>query len=59
MTRSELWLKLYSVVKEAENTFGEEYVNSYIDSLELKQNICNTYKLLSAKEEDLLKKESG
>lgn len=52
-------LKLYSVVKEAENTFGEEYVNSYIDSLELKQNICNTYKLLSAKEEDLLKKESG
>lgn len=52
-------LKLYSVVKEAENTFGEEYVNSYIDSLELKQNICNTYKLLSAKEENLLKKESG
>lgn len=52
-------LKLYSVVKEAENTFGEEYVNSYIDSLELKQNICNTYKLLSAKEENLLKEESG
>ena len=52
-------LKLYSVIKEAENTFGEEYVNSYIDSLELKQNICNTYKLLSAKEENLLKKESG
>lgn len=52
-------LRLYSVVKEAENTFGEEYVNSYINSLELKQNICNTYKLLSAKEEDLLKKESG
>lgn len=52
-------LKLYSVIKEAENTFGKEYVNSYIDSLELKQNICNTYKLLSAKEENLLKKESG
>lgn len=52
-------LKLYSVIKEAENTFGEEYVNSYIDSLELKQNICNTYKLLSAKGENLLKKESG
>lgn len=52
-------LKLYSVVKEAENTFGEEYVNSYIDSLELKQNICNTYKRLSAKEKNLLKKESG
>ena len=52
-------LKLYSVIKEAENTFGEEYVNSYIDSLELKQNICNTYKRLSAKEEDLLKEESG
>lgn len=52
-------LRLYSVVKEAENTFGEEYVNSYINSLELKQNICNTYKLLSAKEENLLKKESG
>lgn len=52
-------LRLYSVIKEAENTFGEEYVNSYIDSLELKQNICNTYKLLSAKEENLLKKESG
>lgn len=52
-------LKLYSVIKEAENTFGVEYVNSYIDSLELKQNICNTYKLLSAKEENLLKEESG
>lgn len=51
-------LKLYSVVKEAENTFGEEYVNSYIDSLELKKNIRNTYKLLSTKEENLLK-ESG
>lgn len=51
--------KLYLVVKEAENTFGEEYVNSYIDSLELKQNICNTYKLLSAKEVNLLKGESG
>lgn len=52
-------LKLYSVVKEAENTFGEEYTNSYIDSLKLKQNICNTYKLLSAKAENLLKEESG
>lgn len=52
-------LKLYSVVKEAENAFGEEYINSYIDALELKQNICDTYRLLSAKEEDILKEESG
>ena len=52
-------LRLYSVVKEAENAFGEEYINSYIDALELKQNICDTYKLLSAKEEDILKEESG
>ncbi len=51
-------LRLYSVVKEAENAFGGEYINSYIDSLELKQNICDTYKLLSAKE-DILKEESG
>ena len=51
-------LRLYSVVKEAENAFGGEYINSYIDSLELKQNICDTYKLLSVKE-DILKEESG
>lgn len=51
-------LRLYSVVKEAENAFGGEYINSYIDSLELKQKICGTYKLLSAKE-DILKEESG
>ena len=51
-------LRLYSVVKEAENAFGGEYINSYIDSLELKQNICDTYKLLSVKEE-ILKEESG
>ncbi len=51
-------LKLYSVVKEAEIAFGEEYVSSYVDSAELKKNLCNTYKLLSAKE-NLLKEESG
>ncbi len=52
-------LKLYSVVKEAEIAFGEEYVSSYVDSAKLKMNICDTYKVLSAKEEDLLKEESG
>lgn len=52
-------LKLYSVIKEAEVAFGEEYVNSYVGSAELKQNVCDTYNLLSAKEENLLKGESG
>ena len=45
-------LKLYSVVKEAVDAFGEGYVNSIIPLQETKDKLVTTYKKLIKEEKN-------
>lgn len=43
--------KLYSVIQEVADTFGEKYVNSFIDYVELKNKLISSYTKLKELEE--------